>query len=58
MSLTEVEQQASSFSLEQNEQLSPAWHLEIEQRLEDVRSGQVQTVTHEELRQRVQSSRP
>ncbi len=70
MSLVELKQQASQLSLEErlelqeflsslepDEPLSPAWQLEIEQRLEGLQSGQVQTLTHEEFWQRIRASR-
>ena len=57
MSLNKPKQRASQLSLEQHEPLSPAWQLEIERRLEDVRFGRVQTLTHEEFWRRVRASR-
>ena len=70
MSLTELKQQISQLSfaerlelqeflvsIEQTEPLSPAWQIEIERRLKDVRFGQMQSLTHQDFWQRIRSSR-
>jgi putative addiction module component (TIGR02574 family) len=70
MSLTEIKQQASQLSIEErlelqdfllsleaSEDLSPEWKLEVERRLEDVRSGKVQPLSHEVFWQRIREKR-
>ena len=70
MSLAEIKQQASQLNLEERLELqeflssleaestlSPAWQSEIAARLESVRSGQVQPLTHEEFWRRIRASR-
>jgi putative addiction module component (TIGR02574 family) len=70
MSLTEVKQQVTHFSaeeraelqeflssLEDSDTLSPTWKDEIERRREEVRSGKVQTLSHEEFWKRVRERR-